>query len=35
MTVRKTSKTVTFTHPFILSGAREPHPAGTYTGGDR
>jgi len=31
MTVRKTSKTVTFTHPFILSGAREPHPAGTYT----
>ena len=31
MTVRTTSKTVTFTHPFILSGAREAHPAGTYT----
>ena len=31
MTVRTTSKMVTFTHPFILSGAIEAYPAGTYT----
>ena len=31
MTVRTTSKTVTFMHPFILSGAIEAYPAGTYT----
>ena len=31
MTVRTTSKTVTFVHPFSLSGAIEAHPAGTYT----
>ena len=31
MTVRTTSKTVTFMHPFRLSGAIEAHPAGTYT----
>jgi hypothetical protein len=31
MTVRTTSKTVTFMHPFSLSGAIEAHPAGTYT----
>src|SRR5260370_489415 len=31
MTIRTTSKTVTFMHPFSLSGAIEAHPAGTYT----
>src|SRR6201987_3020553 len=31
MTVRTTSKTVTFMHPFSLSGAIEAYPAGTYT----
>jgi hypothetical protein len=31
MTVRTTSKTVTFTHPFNLSGMDEMQPAGTYT----
>ena len=31
MTVRTTSKTVTFTHPFNLSGMDEEQPAGTYT----
>src|ERR1700741_5487809 len=31
MTVRTTSKTVTFMHPFSLGGAIEAHPAGTYT----
>ena len=31
MTVRTTSKTVTFMHPFSLSGTIEAHPAGTYT----
>ena len=31
MTVRTTSKTVTFTHPFNLSGMEELQPAGTYT----
>ena len=31
MAVRTTSKTVTFMHPFSLSGAVEVHPAGTYT----
>ena len=31
MTVRTTSKTVTFTHPFNLSGMEEMQPAGTYT----
>jgi hypothetical protein len=31
MTVRTTSKTVTFMHPFNLSGADEVQPAGTYT----
>jgi hypothetical protein len=31
MTVRTTSKTVTFTHPFNLSGTDEVQPAGTYT----
>ena len=31
MTVRTTSKTVTFMHPFSLSGTVEVHPAGTYT----
>ena len=31
MTVRTTSKTVTFLHPFSVSGAIEAHPAGTYT----
>jgi hypothetical protein len=29
--VRTTSKTVTFTHPFNLSGMDEMQPAGTYT----
>ena len=31
MTVRTTSKTVTFMHPFSLSGTDEVQPAGTYT----
>ena len=31
MTVRTTSKTVTFVHPFNLSGMDETQPAGTYT----
>jgi hypothetical protein len=31
MTVRTTTKTVTFVHPFSLSGAVEAYPAGTYT----
>jgi hypothetical protein len=31
MTVRTTSKTVTFVHPFSLSGTVGEHPAGTYT----
>jgi hypothetical protein len=31
MPVRTTSKTVTFTHPFNLSGMEEMQPAGTYT----
>jgi hypothetical protein len=31
MTVRTTSKTVTFMHPFSLTGTDEVLPAGTYT----
>ena len=31
MTVRTNSKTVTFTHPFNLSGMDKAQPAGTYT----
>jgi hypothetical protein len=31
MTVRTTSKTVTFAHPFYLSGTDGVQPAGTYT----
>ena len=31
MTVRTTSRTVTFIHPFNLSGMDEEQPAGTYT----
>ena len=31
MTVRTTSRTVTFMHPFNLSGMDEEQPAGTYT----
>src|SRR5947209_17645893 len=31
MTVRTTSKTVTFRHPFSLTGTDEVQPAGTYT----
>ena len=31
MTVRTTSKTVTFMHPFSLTGTDEVQPAGTYT----
>jgi hypothetical protein len=31
MTVRTTSKTVTFRHPFNLTGTDEVQPAGTYT----
>jgi hypothetical protein len=31
MTVRTTSKTVTFMHPFDLSATDEVQPAGTYT----
>ena len=30
MTVRTTSRTVTFTHPFNLSGMDKEQPAGTY-----
>jgi hypothetical protein len=31
MTVRTTSRTVTFVHPFSMSGTDEVQPAGTYT----
>jgi hypothetical protein len=31
MTVRTTTRTVTFIHPFNLSGTDEAQPAGTYT----
>jgi hypothetical protein len=31
MTMRTTSRTVTFVHPFNLSGMDEEQPAGTYT----
>jgi hypothetical protein len=31
MRVRTTSRTVTFTRPFVLSGIVEQQPAGTYT----
>jgi hypothetical protein len=31
MTVRTTRRTVTFVHPFSLSGTDEAQPAGTYT----
>ena len=31
MTTRTSRKTVTFTHPFQLSGMDEVQPAGTYT----
>ena len=31
MSSRTTTTTVTFAHPFSLSGLDEPHPAGTYT----
>jgi hypothetical protein len=31
MTVRTPSRTVTFTHPFNLSGMEQVQPAGTYT----
>ena len=31
MTMRTTSRTVTFIHPFNLSGMDEEQPAGTYT----
>jgi len=31
MTMRTTSRTVTFTRPFMLSGIVEPQPAGSYT----
>jgi hypothetical protein len=31
MTVRTTGRTVTFVHPFNLSGTDEVQPAGTYT----
>jgi hypothetical protein len=31
MTVRTTAKTVTFMHPFSLSGTVNAYPAGTYT----
>jgi hypothetical protein len=30
MTVRTTTRTVTFVHPFGLSGTVEEYPAGTY-----
>jgi hypothetical protein len=31
MTMRTTSRTVTFARPFLLSGIGEPQPAGSYT----
>ena len=31
MTMRTTSRTVTFTRPFVLSGIGEQQPAGSYT----
>ena len=31
MTTRITSRTVTFTRPFIIGGFDQPQPAGTYT----
>jgi hypothetical protein len=31
MTMRTTSRTVTFARPFFLSGIVEPQPAGNYT----
>ena len=31
MTIRTTSRTVTFTHPFMLDGMAEEQPPGTYT----
>jgi hypothetical protein len=31
MTIRTTSRTVTFTHPFTLDGMAEEQPPGTYT----
>jgi hypothetical protein len=31
MTVRTTTRTVTFTRPFILKGLEEEQPAGSYT----
>ena len=31
MTMRTTSRTVTFTRPFVLSGIVEQQPAGSYT----
>jgi hypothetical protein len=31
MTIRTTSRTVTFTRPFVLSGMAEEQPPGTYT----
>jgi hypothetical protein len=31
MTLRTTSRTVTFTRPFLLSAIGEEQPAGTYT----
>ncbi len=31
MPIRTTSRTVTFTRPFVLSGIIEEQPAGTYT----
>ena len=31
MTIRTTSRTVTFTRPFLLGAIGEPQPAGTYT----
>jgi hypothetical protein len=31
MTMRTTSRTVTFIHPFNLSGMDKEQPAGTYT----
>lgn len=31
MTIRTTSRIVTFTHPFLLRGLAEEQPAGSYT----
>lgn len=31
MTIRTTSRTVTFTRPFVLKGMEEEQPPGTYT----